>query len=449
MIRQLLVSPAFRQTILSTLVVLIAISGFAVAALISIDSYARADLLHTIDTDIAGLVDVMVQGGGDELRRRIDDRSSMVPERDARSYYQLSDPTGRPIAGELPLAKVADPQASLSTEIMVGTDKVLVRATRLRGGLTLVVGRSLGPLLEMERRLRWSFTAAALAAMLISLTLGLAAARQLLVRVTRLNEVFDRFASGLRVPRRQRRNGGDEIDLLATNVENHLDRIEELLLAQREITDNIAHELRTPLAHLDTRLLRALDRNKDEEVAEILDDARADIKSVVSLFDALLDIAMALPPETQSNQTLIDLSELCANIGELYAASAEEAGFDFSTRIAPAIMMRGEPMQMTRLVANLLDNAMKYVPSGSQVRLSVSAGPRLVVEDNGPGIQLADRETVFKRFRRSTTAGRVVGEGHGLGLALVRLIAARHGLVAYVEDAEPGARFVIAPGGSS
>ena len=98
-------------------------------------------------------------------------------------------------------------------------------------------------------------------------------------------------------------------------------------------------------------------------------------------------------------------------------------------------------MQMARLIANLLDNAFKYAPAGSRVRLTIGAGPRIVVEDNGPGVAPADRERIFQRFIRSAASG----NGHGLGLALVKVIAARHGLAARVEDAAPGARFIIEP----
>jgi signal transduction histidine kinase len=240
--------------------------------------------------------------------------------------------------------------------------------------------------------------------------------------------------------------GGDEIARLTGHVDAHLDRIEKLLRAQREISDDIAHELRTPLVHLDSRLLKALDRNADREVGEELERARADIRSVVSLFDALLDIALA--ESAGGSGTLrqeIDLSEVAGDVAELYQASAEEAGITFTTRIAPDVQLRGEAMQLARLIANLLDNAFKYAPRGSRVRLSVSPGPRILVEDDGPGVPPEDAERIFQRFLRGGTKA----NGHGLGLALVTVIAARHGLAARVESAAPGARFVVEPVGAA
>ena len=433
-------SIAIRQAAVSTLVVVAAIIGFASLALVSVRHAARADLLHTIDTDIAGLTDVMVQGGPAELQRRIADRTGFVPVAGAAPYYRLSAESGRLLGGNMPYAPMLDRARSGVAQILVGTDPALVRGTALRGGLTLIVGRSLAPSLAVERRLRWTLTAAACVVGVASLAVGLFTAHRLMTRIAAINRAFTTFAEGARAPRLSAPGHGDEIDALAGQVDLHLERLERLLVAQRDITDTIAHELRTPLVHLDTRLLAALDQNHDEHVAHSLDAARADIRSVVSLFDALLDIAMADPPGSASRAE-IDVSELAADLGDLYAASAEETGLAFTTRIAPGVTMRGEAMQMTRLIANLLDNAFKYVPVGSRVLLSVSPGPVIVVEDNGPGIPVQDRELVFERFHRSTQSG----EGHGLGLALVRVIAARHGLTARAEDAAPGARFIIAP----
>ena len=432
-------SLAVRQAAVSTLVVVVAILGFGSLALVSVRHVSRADLLHTIDTDIAGLTDVMVQGGQAELQRRIADRTGFVSQTSAAPYYRLTDAAGQLLSGNLPNEPTLDAAGSGIAQVDVGGDPTLLRATLLRGGLKLVVGRSLAPSLAAERQLGWTLAALTVVVTLMSLAVGLMTARRLMARVTAMNHAFASFADGRRANRIPRDARGDEIDLLGQHVDEHLDRIEALLVAQREISDTIAHELRTPLVHLDTRLLEALEDNRDERVALSLDTARADVRSVVSLFDALLDIAMADPPGADRGE--IDLTELAANIGELYAASAEEAGLAFTTRIAPGVTMRGEAMQMTRLIANLLDNAFKYVPAGSRLLLSVTAGPVIVVEDNGLGVPEQDRETVFERFRRSSQTG----DGHGLGLALVRVIAARHGLVARLEDAAPGARFVVAP----
>ncbi|WP_295637925.1 HAMP domain-containing sensor histidine kinase [Novosphingobium sp.] len=441
-----LASIVIRQALTSTLVMLVAIVGVAMAATTTIEQQQRDDLLRTIDADIAGLTDVMVQGGVAELRRRIIDRTQLDSATAPSAAYFLSDNTGRRIAGNIARMPAIDADHSQSSILHADGDPMIVRATRLRGGLTLVVGRSLASSARLIERLQTVIFFVAVPAILASMAAAAVVAARFGDRITVLNNVFTRFDHGERLARVGLNRSRDDLTALAGNVNSHLDRIDELLVAQREISDNIAHELRTPLVHLDTRLIRALELSVDNRMTSELEHARQDIRSIVSLFDSLLDIALA---EATSNidekAQFFDLSELAANLAELYAASAEEASLDFSTRIAPGIMMRGEPMGITRLIANLLDNAFKYAPYGSRVRMTISEGPRIMVEDNGPGIAKSDRDRIFSRFQRVGESG----GGHGLGLALVRIIAARHGLWSVYEDAEPGARFVICIAGEA
>ena len=316
---------------------------------------------------------------------------------------------------------------------------MLVRATRLRPGVSLYVGRSLAPIGKAEAELRWRLGYAGAAAVVGALLVGLVTAWQIGRRAQALNAVFRRFQEGDQAARAGPQ-GSDEFGELAANVDAHLDQIARLLAVQREISSNIAHELRTPLAHLDTRLRRALERTEDAATRDALDEARDDIRSIVSLFDALLDIALGEAAD-QSAQGIVDLSEIATDLADLYEASADEAGLTFAAEIAPDVKLRGERMQLTRLIANLLDNAIKFVPAGASVRLAIAPGPVITVEDSGPGVAPADRDLIFRRFGRAQSDA----EGHGLGLALVKVIATRHGLTVRCEDAAPGARFVVAP----
>lgn len=437
MIRRRFASIAVRQGLLSAAVVIVAIAIFAGIALSTAERAARDDLLRTIDTDIAGLVDVMAQGGVSELSRRIADRTAFQIE--PAAYYLLLAPSGAQLAGNMPRPAMAAPKNSPVIEIATPAGPALARATVLHGGVLLIVGRSLASVTALSHRLRLLYGWTALSIVVISLGVALFAARRMARRIDRMNRTFNAFENGNLAVRVEARDGIDELALLAGHIDDHLARVETLLRAQREISDNIAHELRTPLVHLDARLLDAIERNADAYVGEALYTARGDIRSIVALFDALLDIALAEFEGPSPAVKVFDLSELAADVAELYAASAEELGFDFAARIAPAVSMSGDPMQISRIIANLLDNALRHVPTGSRIRLSVSDGPIIVVEDNGPGIAAQDRDMVFHRFRRRGTAA----EGHGLGLALTSSLATRNGLVARIEDASPGARFVI------
>ena len=435
-------SIAVRQALVSTAVMLVAVLLLGFVAVATLRQSQNAELLHTVDTDIAGLADLAGQGGFPELRRRIADRTDFIALSGARPACLLTDADGRKLAGNMAAMPSINADHSQVSETVIGGEPFLVRATRLRGGLTLVVGRSRAPAAALMTRLITGVSLAAVAAVILSLFAGFLVARRLSGRVQKLNATFDLFSAGERSARTGESGRSDEIAQLGHHIDSHLEQIALLLQSQREISDNIAHELRTPLMHLDTRLLSALELNADDTVAAELDEARGEIRSIVSLFDALLDIALGESRSGAAHSAAeIDISEVAANFADLYGASAEETGLDFSSRIAPGVKMRGERMEISRLLANLLDNAFRYVPTGSQIRLEVTHGPRIVVEDNGKGVPAEDREKVFTRFHRATGTA----NGHGLGLALVKVIATRHGLSARVEDAEPGARFIVEP----
>lgn len=210
------------------------------------------------------------------------------------------------------------------------------------------------------------------------------------------------------------------------------------------MSDHIAHEIRTPLTHLDNRLVNCLNAADDKLRREDIDKCREDIRGVVKMLDSLLDIAASeARVGDPTGLEMIDLSALAEDLIELYAASAEEEGIGLKTHIEAGVVLPGERMQLTRLISNLLDNALKYVPRGSTVRLVVAAGPVIEVIDDGPGIEPSLRPFVFDRFR----SGRV-REGktsHGLGLALARAIAHRHGLVIGLVPSKAGAHFAVKP----
>ena len=432
-------SIALRQAAATAVLALLTVAVLAFATLVAVGRTDRTTTLRTIDGDLAGLVDVAVQGGPAEVARRIDDRLAVLSKSDETAHYLLRADSGERLAGDMVDTPAVDAAHSGSGAVTVDGEHMLVRATRLKPGVSLYVGRSLKPVERAEAELRWRLGYAGAAAVLGALLVGLATAWQLGRRARALNAVFRRFQEGDQAARAGPQ-GRDEFGELAANVDAHLAQIAQLLAVQREISSNIAHELRTPLAHLDTRLRRALEGTGEPVTGAALEAARADIRSIVSLFDSLLDIALGEASD-RAGHGVVDLSQIATDLADLYRASAEEAGLRFIAEITPAVRLRGERMQLTRLIANLLDNAMKFVPAGAQVRLAVAPGPVITVEDSGPGVPIEDRELVFRRFGRSRSGA----AGHGLGLALVRVIATRHGLVARCEDAEPGARFVIAP----
>jgi signal transduction histidine kinase len=282
--------------------------------------------------------------------------------------------------------------------------------------------------------------------------LGRIAARRLERRIAKINLAFrePQAATGLVAAGRQ---AGDEIDELAAHSAAALARVNDLLGAYKDASEQLAHEIRTPLSHLDNRLVKALGEQPEPRIAERLAEARGEIRRIVQTLESLLDIAASKANRgDRSGLAPVDLSALVTGMCELYAGSAEEAGLELRWNVAPDITMIGDERQLSRLVTNMLDNALKYVPSGGRIAVSLEAGPVLVVADDGPGIDPRDRARIFERFYRGQGLGEETS-GSGLGLALAQAIAERHGLAIRLEEGSPsgpasglgGAVFRIAP----
>lgn len=411
-----------------------------------VDADGRAALAREVDTDLAGLADIHVTGGRAELGARIADRLAVEQDDGEHVWYLLLDAEGHRLAGNLDQWPAIASEVSQARFVALPDGgRMFARATRLATGAQLLVGRSNNRGEALQNRLAAAFAVAGAVIALLSLVAGHFAAQRLRVRIEGVNAAFAAVRAGHITARAPGREKGDELSELATNTNAMLDQIERLIEAQRAVSDQTAHEIRTPLMHLDTRILKAMDATQDEALLRMLDQSRGEIRVVVRLLDSLLDIAgtQAMRGDMRG-LTDVNLSEIAESLSDLYRASAEELGIDFHARIASGVMVRADPMQMTRLLSNLLDNAFKYVPSGGTVLLTLSPGPYIAVQDNGPGIPAADRERIFERYVRLDG---VKGNGHGLGLALARAIAERHCLRMHVQDASPGARFVVQPEG--
>lgn len=412
----------------------------------TINETIAATLAEGVDVDLAGLVDIHASGGEAELARRIDDRLAVMPSNGARAHYLLLDADGARIAGDLAAWPDLDAAISESGPIRIGQQtEAEARATMLEGNLRMLVAHEpvgRGPLLS---RVGLVFLlGGAVFVVCISLFAQVAGAR-VRQRVASVGAAFregdDHALAALAIAERK-----DEIDEIARQAALALERDRQLMTAYRETSEQVAHEIRTPLSHLDARLVKALAGNADAPTADHLAAARVDIRRLVSTLEALLDIAASKAHRGQSQgMRPIDLSALARGICELYQDSAEEAGYAFSWDIAPDITLPGDEAQLGRIMTNLLDNAFKYNRPGGAIRVVLEPGPRLSIADNGPGIAAADRARVFERFYRGSAVANGDQPGAGLGLALAQAIAQRHGLALRLMPSEPGAHFLLAP----
>lgn len=402
-------------------------------------------LERAVDLDLAGMVDIHASGGQDELARRIADRLALQPRDGQLAHYLLADAARRHVAGDLRQWPGLHAGVSESGEVhLPGGGIAFGRATQLGPDLKLLVAHEDRDIRALRRQVALVYiTGGLLATLAVALT-GMTAAHRLRMRIERINAAFRHPDDEALARLEKGSHDRDEIDELTRHSSEALARLRRLAGAQRETTDQLAHEMRTPLMHLDNRLVKALSATPDGETAARIADARQEIRRIVRMLESLLDIAASQARRGDRHGLCpVDLSALAVRLGELYADSAEESAHTLTLDIAPDIVIEGEEMQLTRLITNLLDNAFKFVPTGGTVELRLTPGPCLTVCDDGPGVPEADREKIFDKFARGSEPGSQ--DGAGLGLALCRAIAERHQLEIALLPSTRGACFKVAP----
>lgn len=299
----------------------------------------------------------------------------------------------------------------------------LAVARELPGGFPLLVARSLRPVDETLAAMRRGMLGLLAAMLVAGGVVGWLAARSVMARIGRVNDLADRVAEGALDARLPGPRSDDEFGLLETHVHAMLDRIQNLNRATHRLSDTIAHELRTPL----NRMLQKLSRIEGQE--EVTADLRAEMRQAIRMFDSLLDISRAEADQgTGGGLVPVDLSAVCAEVWELYEPLAEDRGLVAEARVAPGLIVLGDRNLIAQVLSNLLDNAIKYCAKGDRVTLVLEeAGDRhlMRVADTGPGLPEDLKAEAFERFTRAERDRGI--KGHGLGLALVRAIAARHG----------------------
>lgn len=316
-----------------------------------------------------------------------------------------------------------------------GGERWLAVARDLPGGFPLLVARSLAPVDATLASLRRGMAALGLGLLLVGAAVGWLAARSVMGRIGRVNDLADRVATGELSARLPGPRSRDEFGLLETHVHAMLDRIENLNRATHRLSDTIAHELRTPLNRLMQKLTRI------EGQPEVVDALRGEIRQSIKVFDSLLDISRAEADQGGGGLVPVDLSAVALEMWELYEPLAEDKGLTTSVSLAPGLQVLGDRNLIAQMVANLLDNAIKYCRAGDALSLTLSETEtrhQMRLADTGPGLPEDLRGEAFERFTRAERdIGRGI-KGHGLGLALVRAIAARHGAKLEMPAGEKG-----------
>ena len=413
--------------------------------------YATHQTDETIDAEITGLAEQYRQRGLAGLVAVINERSN--PERGSSMLYLLTDQRQHPLAGNLSRWPDLEVEKDGWMRFRLNADGQrdgphIAQATSfvLAGGVQLLVGRDLAENVAFRNRIVAALASSGALMVVLGLIGGIVLSRRALARIETINRTSDRIMAGEFGRRVPLKGSGDEFDRLAQNLNAMLDQIERLMAGMRQVTDNIAHDLRSPLGRLRSRIeVALLEPPSTERYRDVLQQTIAEADHLLATFTALLDIAEAEAGSPRGRMAPLDLGAFARDLADIYEPVAEENGLRLTVETGPGpIEVRGDRHMLSRAVANLVENAVKYTPSGGAVAIRVDtdgAMARLAVADNGPGIPAAERERVFDRFYR-LEASRTT-EGNGLGLSLARAVVRLHGGTIALDDNKPGLKAVV------
>lgn len=408
---------------------------------------------ETIEAEMTGLREQYRDLGIFGLGRIIAQRAAA--ERELENVYLLIDHQGWIIAGNLEGWPETDD--FVSSRIRFSVDPGAGQRPRRFLGRTvelddarLLVARDIEDKLRTQALLVNAIGLGSGLMLLFGIVGGFVMSRWMLSRIETINRTTAQIMAGDLGRRIAVEGSGDEFDELAANLNAMLERIERLMVGMREVTDNIAHDLRTPLNRIRSRLEVALMREVDPASArQLLDETMADAEGLIATFNALLSIARAESGEQRVAWERVDLADLVQDIQELYEPLAEEKAIVLEVLSESGVEVMGNRQMLAQALANLVDNAIKYTPEGGRVMLASStldpaglAMPALTVTDTGPGIPEAFRAKALERFARLDPDRST--PGNGLGLSLVNAVAKLHDATLELEDAGPGLRVRLA-----
>lgn len=413
----------------------------------------EAGLLQDSNDDLASIRKAYTAELSKKPSRAVHEATEMIDDRllaaDNDDVFLLQDKNGKRIAGNLPAMtpKIGISRFTTTKDLGDASARqrlILGHGEFLAPGLYTFVGRDMHEAKEAENNVLRAFGLVLFASLVVASAGGLLLSRSFLRRVDAITGTCRAIMAGRlgdRIPMRGTRN---ELDRLAATINDMLDRIGALMESLRQVSNDIAHDLRTPLAHLRYRLERVrIEAATAEDYAAAVEGAIVDADELLAMFAALLRIAQIEAGARHAGIDEVDLLPLLVRVGDLYKPVMDDAGHPFETLLSPCTPVRGDPQLLLQLFANLLDNAVHHTPAGTPITLTADMDgnrPTVVVADEGPGIPPDDRQKVFRRFFRCEQSRTTPGSG--LGLALVSAIADLHGADISLRDNAPGLRVV-------
>jgi signal transduction histidine kinase len=401
-----------------------------------------------LQRDVQRLADIYSDQGVQGLITAVDRYFDMsfVPER----ILLFTDASRFKLAGNLPAWPPEVPDSPGKHELTIHRDgslmQVVVVHAILPGGNHLLVGREISRFKKLEILFWYGLAGAAVAILLLGWLGGTLIRRVLLSEVQGISQTASAIVEG-DLSRRLPTNGGrDELDMLAQTVNRMLDQIEQLVHGVRNVSNAIAHDLRTPLAELRSRLeeLSVTRPSPGETFAEI-DSAVADVDRVLGIFNALLRLAEIDTGARRSGFVQVDVAKIASEAAEFYQPVAELKGVTLTFASSGDLTGTGDPLLLAQAIGNLIDNALKYAQERGAITVNAlrrSDGTiEVSVSDDGPGIPDEEKPKVTARFYRGDASRGTPGVG--LGLSLVAAVAKLHGGVLELTDNHPGLRATL------
>ena len=447
----LLRSGAFRFAILIAAIFAIGTSVLLVQVERSVSRYATEVASDSVAAELAVLQGEDRTAGRAQLIRSITLREQAVREHQIR--YLLVDSQAHRLAGSIPAsaARVGGydlvlPSIDHANEGDGAVVSLMAVGVRLNDGAILVVGSDTSDLRDLRQTLSQSTIEFGIGISFLALIGGLVIGTIFLRRLDRVNHAVGRIMLGSLSERLPAIGMSAEFDDLSTNLNRMLDRIESLMAGMRQVSTDIAHDLRTPLTRLRQRLEEMKGGVSDAEpvTEEQVEVAIAQTDSILAIFRALLRISSLEAGAGKHRFSEVDLSEIVDRVFHAYLPVAEDVHHILSAYIETAVKVRGDAELLTQAVTNLIENALVHTLPGSRIGLSVRQtedGVTLAVADDGPGIPAEERSKVLRRFYRLDASRH--SPGAGLGLALVSAIAALHEARLSLSDNCPGLRAEI------
>lgn len=445
---RLLRTASFRLTALYVAIFAVSAALLGTAVFLAARSALEQQMAARIETDMAYLTNEFRDGGLDRLLTTIMSRGRGPIALD----YLVQDASGAHLAGEMPAVPALQPgwttvRIPNATEDSGRPERSRALVADLGGGLLLAVGDDLGRIGEIEEAVTTAFVWTVGLVAVLGIGGGVLLSRAFLARVDAISRTAEAIIDGDFARRVPVRGTNDDLDRLAGTLNHMLDRIGTLMDSLRQVSTDVAHDLRTPLSRLYQRLEDAqLHARSMPEFQAANEAALREAEGLLETFSALLRIAQVEGASPRASFGPVDLSAVATAVVDAYRPDAEDGGRQLCPAIAPSVTVQGDQELLTQALANLVENGLRHTPPGTRITVSVrpdrGEGCSLMVQDDGPGVHPSDMPRLIDRFYRAERSRTT--PGNGLGLSLVSAVADLHEAALHIEAGAPGLRVRMA-----